>query len=100
MDQLNNLTDSVQPVHHKVVKIANQQEIFTEKVLQQADDIDRLHLDTVAATENITSGNEEVRQAIQKNVTVSVLAIQDVRGAVEPFSRMLEAATKAKASLR
>jgi len=72
MDQLNNLTDSVQQVHHKVVKIAELQEIFTEKVLQQADDIDRLHLDTVAATENITSGNEEVRQAIQKNASYRV----------------------------
>jgi len=39
----------------------------------------------------------QLGQAIQKNVTVSVLAIQDVRGAVEPFTRMLEAATQAKA---
>ena len=69
---MNNLTDSVQQVKHKVVKIAELQEIFTEKVLQQADDIDKLHLQTVAATENITSGNEEVRQAIQKNASYRV----------------------------
>jgi len=72
LEQLNNLTDSVQQVKHKVVKIAELQEIFTEKVLQQADDIDKLHLQTVAATENITSGNEEVRQAIQKNASYRV----------------------------
>ena len=69
---MNNLTDSVQQVKHKVVKIAELQEIFTEKVLQQADDIDKLHLQTVAATENITSGNEEVRQVIQKNASYRV----------------------------
>jgi len=39
----------------------------------------------------------QLGMAIQKNVTVSVLAIQDVRGAVEPFSRMLDAAKQARA---
>lgn len=38
----------------------------------------------------------QLGHAIQKNVTVSVLAIQDVRGAAEPFTRMLEAATRAR----
>jgi len=72
MDQLSSLTDSVQQVQHKVVKIAELQEIFTEKVLQQADDIDRVHAQTVAATENIKGGNEAVRTAIQNNASYRV----------------------------
>ena len=39
---------------------------------------------------------KQLGQAIQKNVTVSVLAIQTVRGAVEPYTRMLEAAKAAR----
>lgn len=72
MEQLSSLTDSVQQVQHKVVKIAELQEIFTEKVLQQADDIDRVHAQTVAATENIKGGNEAVRTAIQNNASYRV----------------------------
>lgn len=72
MEQLSSLTDSVQQVQHKVVKIAELQEIFTEKVLQQADDIDRVHAQAVAATENIKGGNEAVRTAIQNNASYRV----------------------------
>lgn len=72
MEQLSSLTDSVQQVQHKVVKIAELQEIFTEKVLQQADDIDRVHAQTVAATENVKGGNEAVRTAIQNNASYRV----------------------------
>jgi len=39
----------------------------------------------------------QLGMAIQKNVTVSVLAIQDVRGAVEQFSKMLDVATQVRA---
>merc|ERR1719498_483120 len=38
----------------------------------------------------------QLGRAVMKNVTVSVLAIEDVRGANEIFSRMLHAAAEAK----
>jgi len=38
----------------------------------------------------------QLGHAIQKNVTVSVLAIQTVRGALEPYNRMLDAAETAR----
>jgi len=38
--------------------------------------------------------------AIQKNVTVSVLAIQEVRGCVAEFTRMIEEATEARAAIQ
>ena len=59
-------------VQSKVVKIAELQSIFTEKVLEQADDIERVHTDTVASTENIKGGNEAVRQAIQNKASYRV----------------------------
>jgi syntaxin 18 len=55
-----------------VVKIGELQSIFTEKLLELADDIERVHADTVASTENIKGGNEAVRQAIQNKASYRV----------------------------
>lgn len=60
------LKDNVQQIQTKVVKIAELQEIFTEKVLQQKDDIDQIAASAVATTENVKDGNEELRKAIQQ----------------------------------
>jgi len=72
VDQLNSLNNAVEQVQSRVVKIAELQSIFTEKVLEQADDIERVHADTVASTENIKGGNEAVRQAIQNKASYRV----------------------------
>ena len=66
------LKDNVQQIQTKVVKIAELQEIFTEKVLQQKDDIDQIAASAVATTENIKDGNEELRKAIQRNASIRV----------------------------
>ena len=72
MDHLSSLQNQVDQVQSKVVKIAELQSIFTEKVLQQTEDIEKVHEDTVASTENIKGGNEAVRQAIQNKATYRV----------------------------
>ena len=72
MDHLSSLQNQVDQVQSKVVKIAELQSIFTEKVLQQSEDIEKVHEDTVASTENIKGGNEAVRQAIQNKATYRV----------------------------
>ena len=59
-------------VQSKVVKIAELQSIFTEKVMEQAEDIERIHVDTVASTENINMGNQEIRKAIQNKASYRV----------------------------
>ena len=56
----------------QVVKIAELQEIFTEKVLQQKDDIDLLAATAVSSTENVKDGNEELRKAIQNQASIRV----------------------------
>lgn len=72
IEQLNSLNNAVDQVQSKVVKIAELQSIFTEKVLEQADDIERIHAETVSSTENIKGGNEAVRQAIQNKASYRV----------------------------
>lgn len=66
------LKDEVQQIESKVVKIAELQQVFTEKVLQQRDDIDLIHSNAVASTENVNDGNEELRKAIQKNASMRI----------------------------
>lgn len=56
----------------KVVHIAELQELFTEKVLQQQIDIERISTTVVGTTENIKEANEQIRQAIQRNAGLRV----------------------------
>jgi len=72
MDQLNSLNSAVEQVQSKVVKIAELQSIFTEKVLEQSDVIENVHKEAVISTENIKGGNEEVRKAIQNKASYRV----------------------------
>uniref|UniRef100_A0A674INX1 Syntaxin-18 n=1 Tax=Terrapene triunguis TaxID=2587831 RepID=A0A674INX1_9SAUR len=65
--EMNSLFDEVRQIEGKVVEISRLQEIFTEKVLQQDTEIDNIHQLVVGATENIKGGNEDIREAIQKN---------------------------------
>ena len=76
-----------------MVKIGELQSIFTEKLLEQADDIERVHADTVASTENIKGGNEAVRQAIQNKASYSyrvyILFFITLKCSVIPYSCLL-----------
>ncbi|CAL8088401.1 unnamed protein product [Orchesella dallaii] len=67
LNELNTLNQEVEQIESNVVQIAQLQEIFTEKVLQQERDIDRIGDSIVHASENIRDGNEQVRQAIQSS---------------------------------
>ena len=46
--------------------------MFTEKVLEQKDNIDQIQSHAVATTENVRDGNEELRKAIQRNASIRV----------------------------
>ena len=71
-NELNSMTEEVRRVESKVVKIAHLQEIFTEKVLEQDRDIDRIGDTVVGTTENIKEANEQLRSAIKKNAGTRV----------------------------
>jgi len=74
-EDLMSLKDDIQQIETKVVKIAELQEIFTEKVLQQKDDINNIATNAISTTENVNEGNEEIRKAIQKSGTIRVYVL-------------------------
>lgn len=71
-NELNTMTEEVKQIESKVVHIAELQEIFTEKVLDQDKDLDRLMTTVVGSTENVKEANEQIRQAIQRNAGLRV----------------------------
>lgn len=71
-NELNTLTEEVKQIESKVVHIAELQEIFTEKVLDQDKDLDRLMTTVVGSTETVKEANEQIRQAIQRNAGLRV----------------------------
>jgi len=72
LNELNSLANEVDQIQSSVVQIAQLQEIFTEKVLQQDKEVENLANVVVKTTENIKGGNEQIRQAIQKNADFRV----------------------------
>jgi syntaxin 18 len=72
LNELNSLANEVDQIQSSVVQIAQLQEIFTEKVLLQDKEIESLANVVVKTTENIKGGNEQIRQAIQKNADFRV----------------------------
>lgn len=71
-NELNSLSDEVKQMESKVVHIAELQELFTEKVLQQEKDIERIATTVVSSTEHMKDANDQIRQAIQRNAGLRV----------------------------
>ncbi|KXJ16160.1 syntaxin-18 [Exaiptasia diaphana] len=71
-EEMNSLVDEVRQIEGRVVEISRLQEIFSEKVLQQSHQIDRLYETSVGTTENVKSGNEQIREAIKNNASFRV----------------------------
>lgn len=71
-NELNSLSDEVKQMEGKVVHIAELQELFTEKVLQQEKDIEKIANTVVGSTEHMKDANEQIRQAIQRNAGLRV----------------------------
>ena len=74
-DDLMNVKDTVQQIETKVVKIAELQTVFAEKVLSQKDDIELVSENAIKSTENVKDGNEELRKAIQNQASVRVYVL-------------------------
>lgn len=65
----------VRQIESKVVRIAELQECFTEKVLDQDKDIERIFGTVVGTTENLRDANTQIRQAIQSNAGLRVYVL-------------------------
>lgn len=71
-NELNSLTEEMRQIENKVVKIAELQEIFTEKVLQQDKDMNHIAALVVGTNENVKDANDQIRKAIQRNAGLRV----------------------------
>lgn len=71
-NELNTLSDEVKQIENKVVHISELQELFTEKVLQQEQDIERIATTVAMSTDNVKDANEQIREAIQRNAGLRV----------------------------
>ncbi|XP_015753277.1 PREDICTED: syntaxin-18-like [Acropora digitifera] len=70
--EMNSLVDEVRHIEGQVVEISQLQEIFSEKVLHQSTQIDRVYETAVGTTENVKGGNEQIREAIKNNASFRV----------------------------
>ncbi|XP_070500829.1 syntaxin-18 [Chironomus tepperi] len=75
ISEFKGLTEEVQQIERHVHDIAKLQELFTEKVVSQATDIDRISNTVVGATENVREANEQIREAIQRNAGLRVYVL-------------------------
>ncbi|KAL3278637.1 hypothetical protein HHI36_016177 [Cryptolaemus montrouzieri] len=71
-NELNSMSDEIKQMESKVVHIAELQELFSEKVLHQEGDIERVANVVAGSTELIKDANEQIRQAIQRNAGLRV----------------------------
>ncbi|XP_055384371.1 syntaxin-18 [Condylostylus longicornis] len=71
-NELQGLAEEVEQIEKNVVDIARLQEIFTEKIVLQKHDIERIANAVVGATENVKDANEQIKQAIQRNAGLRV----------------------------
>ncbi|CAL5363747.1 unnamed protein product [Camellia sinensis] len=65
--ELTNLLDAVQETETKMVEMSALNHLMSTHVLQQAQQIEFLYEQAVAATTNVELGNKELAQAIQRN---------------------------------
>ncbi|XP_054167415.1 syntaxin-18-like [Oppia nitens] len=66
-EDMNSLSSEVKDIEMKVVEIARLQEIFTDNVLKQEVDLNKVSDVTISSTENIREGNQQLREAMKKN---------------------------------
>lgn len=69
INELNNLKGEVKAIEKKVTHIAGLQDIFTEMIMQQDLDVQRIDTKLIGATENIQDANLQLRKAVQNNAS-------------------------------
>jgi syntaxin 18 len=71
-NDLNILSDEIKQIENKVVQITELQNIFSEKILHQDKNLERVLVTLVGSTENVREANEQIRNAIQRNAGLRV----------------------------
>lgn len=73
--EMNSMNDEVKQIGQKLTEIARLQEAFSENVLKQDADLISLNSTTIASTESIREGNEQLREAMRKNAGFRVFVL-------------------------
>ncbi|OQV24508.1 putative Syntaxin-18 [Hypsibius exemplaris] len=68
-EELSGMEDEVRVIENQMTEISRMQQVFTEHVVLQEIQIDNVAAAAVGATENIKSGNIDIREAIQKTAS-------------------------------
>lgn len=74
-DELVTLNDEIKLIGKKVVQISKLQELFTDKVMEQEMELNRLHETTIKSSENVREGNDLIRDAMMKNASTRVFIL-------------------------
>ncbi|XP_029645174.1 syntaxin-18 [Octopus sinensis] len=67
MDEMHSLMSEVKQIEGKVLEVSQLQEIFAENVWDQEKKIDQIYNTVSGTSENVTSGNEQIREAMKNN---------------------------------
>ncbi|GAB1603888.1 syntaxin-18-like [Argonauta hians] len=67
MDEMHGLMSEVKQIEGKVLEVSQLQEIFAENVWDQEKQIHQIFNTVSGASENVTSGNEQIREAMKNN---------------------------------
>lgn len=67
-EELTTLTDDVKLAEAKIIEVSRLQAVLSENIAQQAATIDQIYSNVVEATENVSEGNEQVKQAIKSSI--------------------------------
>lgn len=74
-DELVTLNDEIRMIGKKVVQITKLQELFSDKVMEQEIELNRLHETAIRSSENVREGNDLIRDAMMKNASTRVFIL-------------------------
>lgn len=72
LNELNSYSNEVKQLESKIVQIAELQQLFTEKILEQDVNVEQIASTVFTTNTNILDANEQIRQAIQRNAGLRV----------------------------
>lgn len=74
-EELVTLNDEIRMISKKVVQISQLQQLFSDKVIEQEIDLNRLHETALSSSENVREGNDLIRDAMMKNASTRVFIL-------------------------
>ncbi|CAI8058097.1 Syntaxin-18 [Geodia barretti] len=72
LEHVTTMVDEVRQIEGRVIEISKLQGLFSQKVLQQAEQLESISRTTVEAAENVSEGNEQIKGAIKNKASLRV----------------------------